>query len=177
MTHEDHLALLRGGVTTAGGSWADLGSGEGAFTIALAELLGGQGRVLSVDRNASALKEQERIMRARFPNLDLVLETADFVSLSGISGLDGIVMANSLHFQRDTAFVLRTVMSWLAPGGSLVVVEYDSDLPNPWVPYPVSHRRLVAVAEATGLSPVRLLGTRPSRYHGRVYSAVCQSIR
>lgn len=48
----DLVGLLRGGVDAAGGRWADLGAGEGAFTFALSELLGptaphhrsGQGR-------------------------------------------------------------------------------------------------------------------------------------
>ncbi|MGA2612486.1 MAG: class I SAM-dependent methyltransferase [Spirochaetia bacterium] len=174
MTRDDHLSLLRGAVGPGGGSWADLGSGTGAFTIALAELLGGEGRILSVDRDAKALAEQGRIMRAQFPKLDIVLETADFTSLSGVSGLDGIIMANSLHFQRDAEGVLRMVHTWLASGGCLVVVEYDIELPNPWVPHPVPYSRLARIAGAAGFSPARLLETRPSQYHRRVYSAVMQ---
>jgi hypothetical protein len=36
---------LRDGVPEPGGVWADLGSGEGAFTLALADLLGPGGRI------------------------------------------------------------------------------------------------------------------------------------
>jgi len=102
------------------------------------------------------------------------MSTADFTSLSGLSNLDGVLMANSLHFQRNAGEVLRRVSEWLAPGGSLVIVEYDIELPSPWVPYPVPFRRLVKIADAAGLGPVRLVETRPSRYHRRVYSAVMQ---
>jgi len=174
MTREDHLALLRGLVKGRAGYWADLGSGTGAFTSALAELMGGEGRILSVDRDSSALAEQESTLRAQFPQLEIRMSTADFTSLSGLSNLDGVLMANSLHFQRNAGEVLRRVSEWLAPGGSLVIVEYDIELPSPWVPYPVPFRRLVKIADAAGLGPVRLVETRPSRYHRRVYSAVMQ---
>ena len=40
MNHDDHVALLRGGIDQPGGVWADVGSGTGAFTLALADLIG-----------------------------------------------------------------------------------------------------------------------------------------
>jgi ubiquinone/menaquinone biosynthesis C-methylase UbiE len=174
LTQADHIALLEGGIQARGGFWADLGSGTGAFTVALAKLLGGEGRILSVDRDARALAVQERTVRGLFPRLDLQVAARDFTTLSGVSGLDGILMANSLHFQQDAEEVLRRVGAWLAPGGSLLIVEYDVEGANPWVPYPVPFRRLVGVAQAAGYAPARLLATRPSRYHGSVYSAIMQ---
>ena len=174
MTQEDHIELLRDGVKASGGFWADLGSGTGAFTMALATLLGGEGRILSVDRDAGALAEQERAMRARFPRLELRTAVRDFTTLSGISGLDGIIMANSLHFQRSAEEVLRRAWEWLTPGGNLVIVEYEVELPSPWVPFPVPYPRLAGMTDAAGLGPARLLAKRPSRYHGQVYSALMQ---
>jgi len=157
-----------------GGSWADLGSGTGAFTLALGALLGGEGRILSVDRDARALAEQERVVRRRFPRLELKVAAHDFTTLAGISGLDGIIMANSLHFQRNAEEVLRRSGDWLKPLGSLVIVEYDVERSNPWVPFPVPFGRLARIAGAAGLGAARLLATRPSRYHGQVYSALLQ---
>jgi ubiquinone/menaquinone biosynthesis C-methylase UbiE len=49
MNHADHVALLRAGVPGPGGVWADLGSGAGAFTLALADLIGPTGQIYSVD--------------------------------------------------------------------------------------------------------------------------------
>ncbi len=174
MTEEDHIALLSGGVRAGGGFWADLGSGAGAFTVALARLLGGQGRIVSVDRDARALAEAERTLRALFPRLDVQAVARDFTALTGISGLDGILMANSLHFQRDAEDLLRRLRAWLVPGGSLLVVEYEVARANPWVPYPVPFRRLAGLAQAAGYEPARFLSTRPSRYHGSAYSAVME---
>ena len=51
MDHRDHLGLVRNGVSP--GDWADLGSGEGAFTLALAELLASAGRIYSIDKGVA----------------------------------------------------------------------------------------------------------------------------
>jgi hypothetical protein len=48
--HADHVRLLRGAVEP-GGTWADVGCRAGAFTLALADLLGPGGRVIAVDRS------------------------------------------------------------------------------------------------------------------------------
>jgi ubiquinone/menaquinone biosynthesis C-methylase UbiE len=174
MNAADHVALIKGALQPPGGAWADLGSGSGAFTLAMAELLGPTARIYSVDSNASALLIQEQEMEARFPELDVQLIRADFKDNLDISGLDGIVMANSLHFQKDACAVLIHVSGWLKPGGRMVIVEYDTEASNQWVPYPLPFSQLPAAASCAGLSAPRLLGTRPSRYHGRVYSAVCE---
>ncbi|MEJ2353883.1 MAG: hypothetical protein P8Y03_29265, partial [Anaerolineales bacterium] len=70
MDHQDHVNLLKPGVTSPGGIWADFGSGWGAFTLALAGLIGLLGEIYSIDKDRSALRDQERAMRARFPERD-----------------------------------------------------------------------------------------------------------
>jgi precorrin-6B methylase 2 len=174
VTAQDHRALLQDAVGAPGGTWADLGSGTGAFTKALAGLLGPGGKVYSVDADAGALRVQGRQMRELFPALPLILITGDFTgALDGIPPLDGIVMANSLHFQRDACRTLLHVTAWLKPGGRLVVVEYDIERPSPWVPYPVPFSRLHELAGCAGLEGPRLIETRPSSYNRRVYSGLC----
>src|SRR5688500_9040181 len=113
MTHEDHVALLRRGVPATGGLWADLGSGTGAFTLALADILGPESTIYSVDVDRQALKQQERAMRARFPTTKVNYLAADYTDPLDLPPLDGIVMANALHFQRDKARVLRHLRSYL----------------------------------------------------------------
>ena len=73
MEHQDHVNLLRGGVPGPGGVWADLGAGAGAFTLALADLIGPGGVIYSVDKDQRALRQQEQAMRARFPAIKIVL--------------------------------------------------------------------------------------------------------
>jgi SAM-dependent methyltransferase len=172
--HKDHVNLLRRGVPGPGGIWADLGSGAGAFTLALAELIGPAGQIHSVDRDRRALREQERIMHGRFPDTAVIYHTADFTEPLELPLLDGVLMANALHFQPLPAqeSVVRQIHSYLRPGGRLILVEYDTDQGNPWVPYPLSFSTWQALAERCGFGSVSLLAARPSRFLGRIYAAV-----
>jgi SAM-dependent methyltransferase len=173
--HADHVGLLRGGVPPAGRgneTWADLGSGTGAFTLALADLLGPGGRIVSVDRDASALREQARAMTARFAGVRLEQRVVDFTTDLALPPLDGIVMANALHFQRDRDAMVRRVHGMLRPGGRFVLVEYDADRGNPWVPYPLSFATWRTMAVGAGFDEPQLLGRVPSRFLGAIYSAL-----
>ena len=175
MNHNDHVHLLQKGIPGPGGVWADLGSGSGAFTLALADLIGATGHIYSVDKDRGALREQERAMRSRFSGTTVHYLTADFTQRLDLPPLDGIVMANSLHYVRKKDPVLQLVRSYLKPGGRLLIVEYDSDRGNTWVPYPMSYRTWEALAARAGFGDTRLLRTIPSRFLGRMYSALSLS--
>ncbi len=172
MNHDEHVRLLRGGVAEPGGVCADLGSGSGAFTLALADLLGPAGVIYSVDKDRSALREQERAMRARFPETTVQYIVADFTQRLDLPPLDGVVMANSLHFQRQKDPVLQLVRGYLKPGGRLILVEYNVDRGNMWVPYPFSYSTWEALARQNGFASTTLLTTQPSRYLGEMFSAL-----
>jgi SAM-dependent methyltransferase len=172
MDHDDHIRLIREGVLGGGTTWADLGSGEGAFTLALADLLGPTGLIHTVDRDARALGVQARALRDRFPAVSVSPQVADFTRPLDLARLDGIVMANSLHFERDKLAVLRLVRGYLRPAGRLVLVEYETDHGNQWVPYPLSFRSWVTTATEAGLRDTRRLASVPSRFLGSIYSAL-----
>ena len=123
MNHDDHVNLLRAGVPTSGGVWADFGSGAGAFTLALADLIGAEGTIYAIDRDANALNEQRHAMHNRFPAIQLHTITADFTRPLELPPLDGLVMANSLHFVREKDAVLTRLRSYLKPGARLLMVE------------------------------------------------------
>ena len=172
MDHRDHVRLLREGVEGAGLTWADLGSGEGAFTLALADLLGPSGAIHTIDRDGRALKVQLEAIRRTFPGVAVHPITADFTRPIELPVLDGIVIANSLHFQRDQLVVLRLVSGYLRPGGRLVLVEYDSDQGNQWVPFPLSFQTWQTLTAQAGLRETRRLAAVPSRFLGSIYSAL-----
>lgn len=172
MDHRDHVGLIRAGVEGAGPTWADLGSGGGAFTLALADLLGPGSIIHSVDRDARALREQAAALAARFPDVVVHQVVADFTQPLALPELDGLVMANSLHFVRDKLPVLRRVIGHLKPGGRFVLVEYDADRGNPWVPHPLSFGTWTALAADAGLRDTRRIATVPSRFLGSIYSSV-----
>ncbi len=172
MDHADHVRLIRAGVEGGGSRWADLGSGRGAFTLALADLLGPEGSIFSIDRDAGTLRAQAAELRHRFPTVQIEQRVADFSQPLGLDPLDGVVMANSLHFIRDKTAVLAAVRGSLRDGGRLVLVEYDSDRGNPWVPYPMTFETWRLTAEAAGFRETRRLTSVPSRFLGSIYSAV-----
>ena len=172
MDHADHARLLREGVTR-GGTWADLGAGTGAFTLALAELVGPSGEIIAIDRDRGALRELERALRPGGTTVRTL--GADFTKPLALDSLDGVVMANSLHFVRDKSSVLALVHTMLKPSGRLLLVEYDTDGGNPYVPHPLSFETWRALADASGFAGTRKLASVPSRFLGRIYSA--ESVR
>ena len=174
MESGDAAALIASAVPDRAGVWADVGAGTGTFTRALCELLGPEARVYAVDRDAGALAKLERW--ATRAGASVVPVRADFtrdLDLPGLAepGLDGMLLANALHFAPDAEGVLARLVERVRPGGRVVVVEYDGRAANPWVPHPIARARLPALAAAAGLSIPTIVATRPSAYGGILYAA------
>ncbi len=174
MDHSDHVNLLKPADIKPGGSWADLGAGSGAFTFATRELTGSTASIYAVDKDRASLNQLEQAYRTRFgdsQNLHLIV--GDFSRTLNIPPLDGIVMANSLHFFKDKEKILRHVSSYLKPNGMLLIVEYNVDAGNLWVPYPFSFETYCKLAPRANFSEPRLLAKVPSRFLREFYSAIC----
>jgi SAM-dependent methyltransferase len=171
MDRAEMVALIRGGVPTPGGAWAEIGAGMGHFTLALAELLGPGATITAIDRDAQAVRQ---LMRLQAPAA-IVPRQADFTRPLGLAGLDGVLAANALHFARDQAAVVAQLVAALRPGGRLLVVEYHLLAPRPWVPFPLPPERLAALAARAGLGPPAIVGQRRSPSSGiEMYAAVCE---
>jgi ubiquinone/menaquinone biosynthesis C-methylase UbiE len=171
MNHRDHVNLLRKGVPALGGVWADLGAGTGAFTLALAELVGPGATIYAVDKDRGALRQLAGAMGVQFPGVTLHTVPADFTRPLDLPPLDGVVMANSLHFERHKEHVLRLVRGYLKPGGRLLLVEYNTDKENMWVPHPLSYGTWEKLAARSGFGRTELLATQPSRFLGEFFAA------
>lgn len=171
MDHDDHVALLRRGIPVRGGSWADIGAGDGAFTLALAELLGPGAHLIAVDRDGRALERLRSQVTRRFPDTRLTTLTADFTRPLDLPSLDGLVMANSLHFVERKEPVVTRLAGQLRPGGRFLLVEYNVDRGNHWVPFPLSLATWQSLAERCGLPRPQLLASRPSRFLTEIYAA------
>ena len=143
-----------------------MGAGSGVFTRALADLLGAAGRVYAVDRQPLRLSEVTG-------GATIVPLQTDFTKPLELTNLDGVVMANALHFARRHERVLRQVVSTLKPGGTFILVEYDIQRGSPWIPFPVPFESFRMLAPKVGLNEVREIGRRRSRYGPRdIYAAV-----
>lgn len=177
MNETETVDLIRDAVRGAGTTWADLGAGDGAFTLALAQLLGPAARIYAVDRDPGPLARLER--RARRERLSVTTVRADFTqpfelpSLDA-NGLDGVLLANALHYVREPEPVLARIVASLRPGGRIVLIEYDRRGPNRWVPHPIPKARLSELAAPAGLTAPVITATRPSAYGGDLYVAVME---
>jgi len=173
MNHNDYVRLLQPANLPTGGVWADLGAGSGAFTLALRELVGPGASIYAVDRNRGRLAELERAYISLFGNTrNLRTLNDDFTHNLALPPLDGLLMANSLHFFKNKEPVLRHARSFLKPGGVLLLVEYNVDRGNPWVPYPLSFETYLALALEAGFHEPNLLAKHPSSFLHEFYSAM-----
>ena len=174
MNHGDHVALLRPATLAPATVWADFGAGTGAFTLALRELLGPESEIYAVDKDRARLAELQHAWRAHFGEDVSRLHTlpTDFTRPLDLPKLDGVLMANSLHFFKDTQPVLRHVRLFLKPGGAMLIVEYNVDSGNLWVPHPFSFGTWRILAPRAGFSEPRLLAMRPSGFLRGFYSAL-----
>lgn len=155
----------------AGAHWADLGAGSGLFSRALGQLLGPGSVIYPVDRDRLG----------NFPDIPegvrVLPRSLDFERDSWQTGkLDGILMANSLHYVADKPSFLTLAKSYLNPGGVLLIVEYDSDIPVPrWVPYPLSFSTARDLLATAGFEAVSRISRRPSLFgRASLYSMVAQ---
>lgn len=170
MDHADHVALIQAGIV--GGVWADFGAGDGAFTLALAHCLPPDSTIYAIDKDEGALTRGARRLSSQFPHVQAHSYVADFTQPLALPPLDGVVMANALHFLRDKQPLLRLLYGYLRRGGRLVIVEYDAERGNQWVPYPFRYPEWARMAAAAGFTGTRQLATRPSRFLGGFYSAL-----
>jgi hypothetical protein len=191
MDRAEMIDLIRPGVPATTGAWADLGAGTGNFTWALRELLAPTGTIYAVDRDGKAIRRQRELLAEA--GAGVVPVQADFTRpldpalFPGrrLPPLDGVLMANALHFVRDQAAALGLVAGYLrapAPatgqtGGRVLLVEYDLRAPIAWVPFPVPLERFRELAAIAGLSEPELVGRRVSPSSGiAMYAAVAVKI-
>lgn len=171
MDQREMVALIRGGVAESGGVWADFGAGTGNFTWALAELLGPSATIHAIDRDARAVETQRGRLKSDPPAATVLPRQADVLRPLELPPLDGVLLANLLHFVRDQAGLLRRLRAMVRPGGSLLVVEYEQSLPIPWVPYPLPVAHLATLVSEAGFTPAVQVGERRSPSSGRVLYA------
>ena len=152
------------------GHWSDLGCGDGRFTLALASLLKPGSIIYAVDKDAKALDQvAEETKGVRVEKI-----MADFSEQQlSFKNLDGIMMANSLHYIKDKFSFIGKAKNWLKPAGYFLVVEYDTNKANQWVPWPIDFASLEKLFHSSGFSFISKVGEHPSIFgRAKLYSAI-----
>ncbi|MFT4040582.1 MAG: hypothetical protein QM692_20550, partial [Thermomicrobiales bacterium] len=72
----------------------------------------------------------------------------------------------------DQAALLRRWRGFLRPNGRLIVVEYDTDQGNQWVPYALSYATFARLAQEAGFTTVERIGAQPSRFLGSFFAGL-----
>lgn len=148
--------------------WADLGAGKGLFTQALSSLLNKDSIIHAIDKDEKSLHYGDSSTHT-IQKLKGDFETTSIVPDS----LDGILMANSLHFIKNQTSLLAGLRKKLIENGKLIIVEYDLTKSSPWVPYPIPFNAVKKLALSAGFETVTKIGETPSLYnHSTIYAVV-----
>lgn len=114
------LAMIRPGMTVA-----DIGSGEGYYTVRLADRVGKKGRVLAEDIDRDALARLgNRVETEHLDNVSIKLGTEDNPGLPEHS-FDRIFLVHVYHEVTEPYAFLWHLRPGLKPGGAVIVVEAD----------------------------------------------------
>ena len=102
---------------------ADVGAGDGAFTIPIARAVAPTGHVVAVDISESALnKLRDRAGREDVKNVDIVVGGIDDPHLP-VDQFDAVLIHNAYHEMTEHEAMLRHVRAALKRDGRFVVVE------------------------------------------------------
>jgi len=114
------LAEIEPGMTVA-----DIGAGNGYYTVRLAERVGEDGRVLAQDIDQRALERLgNRVERERFDNVSIKLGAPDDPRLPETS-FDRIFLVHMYHEVQEPYAFLWRLWPALSEGGQVVVVDVD----------------------------------------------------
>ncbi len=135
------LADIRPGMTVA-----DIGAGEGYYTVRLAERVGADGRVLAQDISREALERLgRRVEKERLENISIKLGEPDDPQLPADS-FDRIFLVHMYHEVTEPYAFLWRLWPALNAEGQIIVVESDSPVGRHGMP----HTLLFCEFEAIG---------------------------
>ncbi len=114
------LAAIQPGMTVA-----DIGAGEGYYTVRLAERVGARGRVLAQDIDGAAIKKLgSRVERERLDNVSIKQGAPDDPRLPQDS-FDRVFLVHMYHEVGEPYAFLWRLRPALRKGGQVIVVDVD----------------------------------------------------
>lgn len=171
------LRVLEAIGVTPGMRVADVGAGDGYFTLRLADAVGAGGDVIASDIDANALHVlEERRNAAGVRNVHIVHGTEDDPLLPD-SSIDLVLIVNTIHLVDNPPVFLANVRRSLKPGGTVVFVQWSAEKMDPEAPEWDDADRARYTLRTTlrtiydgGLEVVRLLDFLPMQ---RIY--ICEA--
>jgi predicted methyltransferase len=154
----------------APGMWvADIGAGEGYYTVRLSPIVGSRGRVLAQDIvPATRDRLAERVQRENLDNVAVRLgEPAN--PMLPMGSFDRIFLVHMYHEVTEPYEFLWHLRAGLKPGGLIVLVDADRPVKRHGMP----PRQMLCEFAALGLEPV--LATRLA--DGEAYLATFRAAR
>lgn len=106
---------------------ADVGAGDGYFTIPIAQKIGKKGIVFASDIDKNALDRlKDKSDKLGLKNVRIILGTEDNPKLS-IGQIDIVLIVNTIHLIKDLNSVLDNIKTSLKQGGKVVIIQWDSE--------------------------------------------------
>ncbi|HEX6783078.1 MAG TPA: methyltransferase domain-containing protein [Sphingomicrobium sp.] len=135
----------------AGMSVADVGAGEGYYTVRLAKVVGPKGRVLAEDIIPDIRDSlSDRVQRERLDNVAVKLGTADDPMLP-VSSFDRVFLVHMYHEVASPYAFLWHMREGVRPDGQVIVVDSDRPVRQHGMPPP----ELRCEFAALGMQPVK----------------------
>jgi SAM-dependent methyltransferase len=135
----------------AGMSLADVGAGEGYYTVRLARVVGAKGRVLAEDIMPDVRDQlSDRVQRQRLDNVAVKLGTADNPMLPAGS-FDRVFLVHMYHEVASPYAFLWHLREGVKPDGLVIVVDSDRPVRQHGIP----PAQVKCELGALGLQPVK----------------------
>jgi ubiquinone/menaquinone biosynthesis C-methylase UbiE len=136
----------------------DLGCGNGYWTLPMATVVGGTGKVYAVDIQPEMLEQlQTRAAQASLDNIKPILGKVNDPRLPEDDQLDMVLMVDVYHEFSHPESMLWAIRRSLAPEGVIALLEYREEDPN--VPIKPVHKmskyQIMREYNANGLKLVR----------------------
>ena len=106
---------------------ADVGSGDGFYTLRIAQAVAPTGKAYAIDVEQKSLdKLRERAQKEAITNVEIILSQPADPKLPP-AALDAVLIRNAYHEMVTYREILKGVMGGLKPGAWLVVIEAMHD--------------------------------------------------
>jgi SAM-dependent methyltransferase len=147
--NEAENVMTRANVT-AGMTVADIGAGEGYYTIRLSQRVGPQGKVLAQDVQPKVMRAlADRVLRERLDNVSIKLGAPDDPRLPANS-FDRVFLVHMYHEVEEPYAFLWRLWPALRTGGEVIVVDRDRPTHQHGMPI----KQLICEMQAVGFKPM-----------------------